>query len=144
MKPLQSSVADDNTKWLNSIRFPIDSTDTDEFEKQFYKRHSDIEPQQKHNPLSGSVITMPLGEALFEFVYADFVSLYEEVKIRLYNHEEIELPTADSALKESINRFISYRAYKDIINRLAFGSTASAVFPPTIRSNADLGEAMLN
>ena len=45
-------------------------------------------------------------------------------------------------LVDSINRFISYRAYKELINYLAFGSTASALFPPGINKGADISEAM--
>ena len=142
MKPLQTNSDDDNSEWLDRIRFPIDSKEIDEFERVFYERHPDIKPQQKNDPLSGSIVTVPLGEALFEFMYADFDSLYDEVKFRLYKYEEIELPDADSNMQDSINRFISYRAYKELINHLAFGSTASALFPPSIKNGADISEAM--
>ena len=116
MKPLPTNDTDDNSEWLNCIRFPVDSTEIDEFERVFYERHPDIKPQQKNDPLSGSIVTVPLGEALFEFMYADFDSLYDEVKFRLYKYEEIELPDADSNIQDNINRFISYRAYKELIN----------------------------
>lgn len=75
-------------------------------------------------------------------MYADFDSLYDEVKFRLYKYEEIELPDADSNIQDHINRFISYRAYKELINYLAFGSTASALFPPYINNGTDIFEAM--
>ncbi|MBQ9673033.1 MAG: hypothetical protein IJV39_00210 [Ruminococcus sp.] len=142
MKPLQINNADDNFEWMNCIRFPIDSADVDGFEKVFYEQHPDIEPQQKNNPLSGSVVTVPLGEALFEFMYADFDSLYDEVKFRLYKYDEIELPNVESDIQENINHFLSYRAYEGLINCLAFGSTASAFFPPSINDDADISEAI--
>lgn len=138
MKPLQTNDTDDNSEWLDRIRFPVDSTEINEFERVFYERHPDIKPQQKNDPLSGSIVTVPLGEALFEFMYADFDSLYDEVKFRLYKYEEIELPNADSDMQDNINQFISYRAYKELINYLAFGSTASALFPPGINKGADI------
>ena len=144
MKPLQINSTDDNSEWLDCIRFPIDSQEIDEFERVFYEHHPDIKPQQKNNPLSGSIVTVPLGESLFEFVYADLDSLYNEVKFRLYKYEEIELPDADSNMQDNINRFISYRAYKELINCLAFGSTVSALFPPCINNSADISEAMDN
>ena len=144
MKPLQTDSTDDNSELLNCIRFPIDSTEVEAFEKVFYEQHPDIKPQQKNNPLSGSVVTVPLGEALFEFIYADFDSLYDDVKLRLYKYEEIELPDVDSDMQDNINQFLSYRAYKELINCLAFGSTASALFPPSINVEGDLGEAMLD
>ena len=142
IKPLQTNGTDDNSEWLDRIRFPVDSTETDEFERVFYERHSDIKPQQKNNPLSGSIVTVPLGEALFEFMYADFDSLYDEVELRLYKYEEIELPDVESSMQDNINQFIFYRAYKELINYLAFGSTASALFPPSIKNGADISEAM--
>lgn len=76
-RSLQEHKNDDNSEWLENIRFPVDSTEIDEFEKMFYEHNPDIEPQSKNNPLSGSKVTLPLGEALFEFVYADFDSLYK-------------------------------------------------------------------
>lgn len=142
MKPLQMNNADGNLEWVNYIRYPVESTEVDEFERVFYERHPDIQPQQKNDPLSGSVVTVPLGEALFEFVYADFDSLYDDVKFRLYKYEEIELPDVDSNEKDTIHSFISYRAFKDLINSIAFGSTASALFPPRINEEADISEAM--
>lgn len=76
-RSIQAHSDDDNSEWLDNIRFPVDSTEIDEFEKMFYEHNPDIEPQQKNNPLSGCKVTLPLGEALFEFVYADFDSLYK-------------------------------------------------------------------
>ena len=93
MKSLQTNSTDDNSEWLDRIRFPIDSKEIDEFERVFYERHSDIKPQQKNDPLSGSIVTVPLGEALFEFMYADFDSLYDEVKLRLYKRRCLNLCT---------------------------------------------------
>lgn len=144
MKSLQVHSVDNNSEFLDDIRFPIDSTEIDEFERVFYNQHPDMEPQQKNNPLSGSVITLPLGEALFEFVYADFDSLYKEVRAILCSYEDIELPNPDSDMQENINRFLIYRTYKKLINHLAFGSAASAMFPPSIKQDADLSEAMFD
>ena len=134
-RSLQEHKNDDNSEWLENIRFPVDSTEIDEFEKMFYEHNPDIEPQSKNNPLSGSKVTLPLGEALFEFVYADFDSLYKEVKVSLRMYEDIDLPNADNQI---------YRNYKWLINHLAFGSTASALFPPAITQDADLAVAMLD
>lgn len=142
MKPLQTNSADDNSEWLDRIRFPVNSSEIDEFEKAFYEHHPDIKPQQKNNPLSGSVVAVPLGESLFEFMYADFDSLYDEVKFILYKFEEIKLQDAESGMQDNINQFLSYRAYKKLINHIAFGSTASALFPPSIKDGADISEAM--
>ena len=103
MKPLQTNSDDDNSEWLDRIRFPIDSKEINEFERVFYERHSDIKPQQKNDPLSGSIVTVPLGEALFEFMYADFDSLYDEVELRLYKYEEFELPDVDSNMQDNIS-----------------------------------------
>ena len=75
-------------------------------------------------------------------MYADFDSLYDEVELRLYKYEENELPDADGNMQDNINQFISYRAYKELINYLAFGSTASALFPPSIKNGTDISEAM--
>ena len=144
MKPLQMDNTEDSSEWLDLIRFPVDSKEIDEFEKAFYEHHPDIQPQQKNNPLSGSVVTVPLGEALFEFMYANFDSLYDEVKFRLYKYEEIKLLDADSDIQENINLFISYCAYKELINHIAFGSTASALFPPSINDDADISEVMFD
>ena len=141
---LQEHKNDDDSEWLESIRFPVDSTEIDEFEKMIYEHNPDIEPQPKNNPLSGSKVTLPLGEALFEFVYADFDSLYEEVKVSLRMYEDMDLPNADNEVQEMINRYRIYRNYKWLINHLAFGSTASALFPPAITQNADLAAAMLD
>ena len=134
----------DDSEWLDCIRFPVDSTERDEFEKLFYHHNPDIEPQPKNNPLSGSKVTLPLGEALFEFVYADFDSLYEEVKVCLCLYKDMDLPNADNEVQEMINRYRIYRNYKWLINHLAFGSTASALFPPAITRDADLASAMLD
>ena len=41
-------------------------------------------------------------------------------------------------------RYPGYRNYKWLINHLAFGSTASALFPPAITQDADLAVAMLD
>ena len=98
-RSLQEHKNDDNSEWLENIRFPVDSTEIDEFEKMFYEHNPDIEPQSKNNPLSGSKVTLPLGEALFEFVYADFDSLYKEVKVSLRMYEDIDLPNADNAFE---------------------------------------------
>lgn len=144
MKSLQTNDTDDNSEWLDRIRFPIDSKEINEFERVFYEQHPDIKPQQKNDPLSGSIVTVPLGEVLFEFVYADFDSLYNEVKFRLYKFEEIELPDANSDMQENINHFLSYRAYEELINCLAFGSTASALFPPIMNDDVDISEAMFD
>ena len=143
---LQKSGTDDSSKWLESIRFPVDSTEIDEFEKLFYEQNPDILPQPKNNPLSGSKVTLPLGEALFEFIYADFDSLYKEVEVSLciYSDKNIELPDVDSDVQDLINRFQIYRSYNWLINHLAFGSTASALFPPAIREDADLPTAMID
>ena len=141
---LQVQKNDDDSEWLDCIRFPIDSTERDEFEKMFYHQNPDINPQPKNNPLSGSKVTLPLGEALFEFIYADFDSLYSEVKVSLFLYKDIDLPNADSDMQEMINRYQIYRNYKWLINHLAFGSTASALFPPAIMQDADLAAAMLD
>lgn len=141
---LQNHKNDDDSEWLDCIRFPVDSTERDEFEKMFYHHNPDIEPQPKNNPLSGSKVTLLLGEALFEFVYADFDSLYEEVKVCLCLYKDIDLPNADNEVQEMINRYRTYRNYKWLINHLAFGSTASALFPPAITQDADLAAAMLD
>ena len=141
---LQNHKNDDDSEWLDCIRFPVDSTERDEFEKMFYHHNPDIEPQPKNNPLSGSKVTLPLGEALFEFIYADFDSLYEEVKVCLCLYKDIDLPNADNEVQEMINRYRIYRNYKWLINHLAFGSTASALFPPAITQDADLAAAMLD
>ena len=141
---LQVQKNDDDSEWLDCIRFPIDSTERDEFEKMFYHQNPDINPQPKNNPLSGSKVTLPLGEALFEFIYADFDSLYSEVKVSLFLYKDIDLPNADSDMQEMINRYQIYRNYKWLINHLAFGSTASALFPPAIMQDADLATAMLD
>lgn len=141
---LQNHKNDDDSEWLDCIRFPVDSTERDEFEKMFYQQNPDIRPQPKNNPLSGSKVTLPLGEALFEFVYADFDSLYEEVKVCLCLYKDIDLPNADNEVQEMINRYRIYRNYKWLINHLAFGSTASALFPPAITQEADLAAAMLD
>lgn len=143
---LQKRSADDSSKWIDCIPFPIDSTETDEFEKQFYQHNPDIKPQPKNNPLSGSKVTLPFGEALFDFIYADFDSLYREgeVSLSIYGDKDIDLPPADSDIQDRVNRFQIYRSYKWLINHLAFGSTASALFPPAIRENADLETAMLD
>lgn len=85
-----------------------------------------------------------MGEALFEFVYADFDSLYEEVKVCLCLYKDMDLPNADNEVVEMINRYRIYRNYKWLINHLAFGSTASALFPPAITQDADLAAAMLD
>ena len=141
---LQVQKNDDDSEWLDCIRFPIDSTERDEFEKMFYHQNPDINPQPKNNPLSGSKVSLPLGEALFEFIYADFDSLYSEVKVSLFLYKDIDLPNADSDMQEMINRYQIYRNYKWLINHLAFGSTASALFPPAIMQDADLAAAMLD
>ena len=141
---LQEHKKDDDSEWLDCIRFPVDSTERDEFEKMFYQQNPDIKPQPKNNPLSGSKVTLPLGEALFEFVYADFDSLYEEVKVCLCLYKDMDLPNADNEVQEMINRYRIYRNYKWLINHLAFGSTASALFPPAITQDADLAAAMLD
>ncbi len=141
---LQEHKNEDDSEWLDCIRFPVDSTERDEFEKMFYHHNPDIEPQPKNNPLSGSKVTLPLGEALFEFVYADFDSLYEEVKVCLCLYKDMDLPNADNEVQEMINRYRIYRNYKWLINHLAFGSTASALFPPAITQDADLASAMLD
>ena len=141
---LQEHKNDDDSEWLDCIRFPVDSIERDEFEKMFYHQNPDIEPQPKNNPLSGSKVTLPLGEALFEFVYADFDSLYEEVKVCLCLYKDMDLPNADNEVQEMINRYRIYRNYKWLINHLAFGSTASALFPPAITQDADLAAAMLD
>ncbi|MBR1481534.1 MAG: hypothetical protein IJ598_01045 [Ruminococcus sp.] len=141
---LQEHKNDDDSEWLDCIRFPVDSTERDEFEKMFYQQNPDIEPQPKNNPLSGSKVTLPLGETLFEFVYADFDSLYEEVKVCLCLYKDMDLPNADNEVQEMINRYRIYRNYKWLINHLAFGSTASALFPPAITQDADLAAAMLD
>lgn len=44
-------------------------------------------------------------------------------------------------LQDNINQFISYCAYKELINYLAFGSTTSAMFPPSTKNGADISEA---
>ena len=141
---LQEHKNDDDSEWLDCIRFPVDSTERDEFEKMFYHHNPDIEPQPKNNPLSGCKVTLPLGEALFEFVYTDFDSLYKEVKVSLRMYEDIDLPNADNEMQDMINRYRIYRNYKWLINHLAFGSTASALFPPAITQDADLAAAMLD
>ena len=55
---LQEHSSDDNSEWLDSIRFPVDSTEIDEFEKLFYQQNPDIEPQPKNNPLSGCKVAI--------------------------------------------------------------------------------------
>ena len=102
---LQEHKNDDDSEWLDCIRFPVDSTERDEFEKMFYQQNPDIKPQPKNNQLSGSKVTLPLGEALFEFVYADFDSLYEEVKVCLCLYKDMDLPNADNEVQEMINRY---------------------------------------
>ena len=47
-------------------------------------------------------------------------------------YEDIDLPNADNEVLEMINRYRIYCNYKWLINHLAFGSTASALFPPAI------------
>ena len=142
MKPLQTNDTDDDSKWLDCIRFPVNTTEIDEFENVFYEQHPDIKPQPKNNPLSGSVVTVPLGEALFEFMYADFDSLYDDVESKLYKYDEIELPDIDSDMQDNINQFLTNRAYNKLINHIAFGSTASALFPLRINEGADISESM--
>ena len=58
---LQVQKNDDDSEWLDCIRFPIDSTERDEFEKMFYNQNPDINPQPKNNPLSGSKVTLPFS-----------------------------------------------------------------------------------
>ena len=47
IKSLQVHSVDNYSDFLDEIRFSIDSTEIDEFERVFYNQHPDIEPQQK-------------------------------------------------------------------------------------------------
>ena len=67
-------------KYLDSFsaRYNIERMIFENNESNFYAEHPELQYVPLHNVLSGSDITMPLGEGILDFVYADFAPGYKD------------------------------------------------------------------
>ena len=62
-----------------NARYDIDRRNFENNESDFYAAHPDLQYVPLHNVLSGSEITIPLGEGILDFVYADFAPAFKDV-----------------------------------------------------------------
>lgn len=61
-------------------RFLIDRTGLDAEREHFHQTHPKEKEQPLNNVLSGAKITLPIGEGILDFVYADFEPTFQKTK----------------------------------------------------------------
>ena len=62
-------------------RYTIERRHFEDYVETFYEEHPELTREPLHNVLSGCNITMPLGEGILDFVYADFDSAYKDTAL---------------------------------------------------------------
>ena len=139
-----------------NARYDIHRDNFKNYEDKFYEEHPDIEYEPLHNVLSGCNITIPLGEGILDFVYADFDSAYRDAsfiyglfykfKDELTDHIESSQSnkTKDTApekinnhLEDEINDYYEFYFSADDTRKITAVSLYTAVCPPIIKRSAD-------
>ena len=137
-------------------RYDIRRDDFKNYEDDFYEEHPDIEYEPLHNVLSGCSITIPLGEGILDFVYADFDSAYRDTafiyellnKLRDEIIDKDETPQPNKAknsapekvynlLEQEIKDYFEYMYSCDDTRKITAASLYTAVCPPIIKRSAD-------
>ena len=95
-KPVMEEDIAKQQKCLESFnaRYDVERINFENDESNFYAEHPELQYVPLHNPLSGSDITIPLGEGILDFVYADFAPGYKDASFMpalFYNLREEHL-----------------------------------------------------
>ena len=137
-------------------RYTIERRHFEDYVETFYEEHPELTCEPLHNVLSGCNITMPLGEGILDFVYADFDSAYKDTALlygllyklgKEYNKsnkdqqpkEKKEFPPEkiDNQLDEQIHNYYEYYFSCDDTKGITDASLYSAICPPVIKRSAD-------
>lgn len=145
-------------KYLDSFnaRYDIERINFENNESNFYSRHPELDYVPLHNVLSGSEITIPLGEGILDFVYADFAPAYKNASLMhalLYNlreehiqkhgslsavkKEEQSPETINNQLDLAIKEYFDFYFSCDDTRKITSVSLYTAVCPPIIARNVD-------
>ena len=148
-----------NRKSLWRLLNPASKIERRHFEdyvETFYEEHPELTREPLHNVLSGCNITLPLGEGIIDFVYADFDSAYKDTaliygllyKLREEHIENIigkqteerkEFPPEkiENQLDEQIHSDYEYYFSSDDTSGITEVSLYTAICPPVIKRSAD-------
>ena len=137
-------------------RYKIESRHFEDYVETFYEEHPEITREPLHNILSGCNITMPLGEGILDFVYADFDSAYKDTALiygLIYQlreeyvknnkdkqtEERKEFPPEkiENQLDERIHNYYEYYFSCDDTRGITEVSLYTAICPPVIKRSAD-------
>ena len=145
-------------QYLDSFnaRYDIDRRNFENNESDFYAAHPELQYVPLHNVLSGSEITIPLGEGILDFVYADFAPAFKDVsfihelfynlrKEHIQKHGSLPAVKKEEKPPETINNQIdlALKEYYDFYfsgddtKKLTSVSLYTAVCPPIIVRNSD-------
>lgn len=141
-------------KYLESFesRYKIERSQFKNYEEKFYAEHPELTYEPLHNVLSGCNITMPLGEGILDFIYADFDSAYKDTALiygLLYkfreeyieNNEEnqsnetkdIPPEKINNRLDEQIHDYFEFTFSCDDTKKITAASLYTAICPPIIK-----------
>ena len=150
-------------KYLDSFsaRYDIERMIFENNESNFYAEHPELQYVPLHNVLSGSDITIPLGEGILDFVYADFAPGYKDASFMhelFYNlrkehyqkHGSLPAVKKEKRPPETINNqldlvlkdYYEYFFSCDDTREITSESLFTAVCPPVIARSADTYPAL--
>ena len=136
-------------------RYSIDRRKAEDDEELFYSDHPDLPHAPFNNVLSGCEVTIPLGEGILDFVYADIDSafrdtaaiyrlLYELGKEYQKNNPQDQSVTAERTPGTLTNELdLRIRDYYDSMwtvvdtKQISSASLYTAVCPPTFNQKVD-------
>ena len=144
-----------------SARYDIERMIFENNESNFYAEHPELQYVPLHNILSGSDITIPLGEGILDFVYADFAPGYKDASFMhelFYNlrkehyqkHGSLPAVKKEKRPPETINNqldlvlkdYYEYFFSCDDTREITSESLYTAVCPPVIARSADTYPAL--
>ena len=150
-------------KYLDSFcaRYDIERMIFENNESNFYAEHPELQYVPLHNVLSGSDITIPLGEGILDFVYADFAPGYKDASFMhelFYNlrkehyqkHGSLPAVKKEKRPPETINNqldlvlkdYYEYFFSCDDTRKITSVSLYTAVCPPVNARSADTYPAL--
>ena len=162
-KPVMEEDIAKQQKCLDSFnaRYDIERMNFENVESNFYAGHPELQYVPLHNVLSGSDITMPLGEGILDFVYADFAPGYKDASFMpalFYNlrkehyqkHGSLSAVKKEERPPETINNQLDLvlKDYYDFFfscddtRKITSVSLYTAVCPPIIARSVDTYPAL--
>ena len=162
-KPVREEDIAKQKKYLESFnaRYDVERINFENDESNFYAGHPELQYVPLHNILSGSDITIPLGEGILDFVYADFAPGYKDASFMhelFYNlrkehyqkHGSLPAVKKEKRPPETINNqldlvlkdYYEYFFSCDDTREITSESLYTAVCPPVIARSADTYPAL--